>query len=141
MFNHLQQITIEAFITALAELDAPLPADLQKQINQVGAIFSTQPTVAIDELVKLAEHPFINQLYQQARVKIQSEYQTKERNRNRKLVREIDDSQDEEYNNLTLDNRTKSVIPEAAGEVLQADNPQRKAKKYVVELKIQRVSS
>lgn len=129
MLNNLQQVTLQAFITALAELDAPLPPDLQKEINQVGAIFPTQPTVAIDELVKLAEHPFINQLYQQARVKIQSEYQTQERNRKRKLSQEINDNQNEEYKDLILDNRTKSPTPEAAGEIFQADNPQSKAKK------------
>ncbi len=141
MLNNLQQVTIKAFIIALAELDSPLPADLQKQINQVGAIISTQTIVAIDELVKLAEHPCINQSYKQARINIQREYETQERNRNRKLAREIDDSQNEEYNNLTLDNRTKSVTPEAVGEILQADNPQSKAKKYVIEFNIKRVSS
>ena len=80
MLNHLQQVTIQAFITALSELDAPLPADLQKQVNQVGAILSTQTKRAIDELAELAKHAYINQLYLQARSNIQTEYHTQERN-------------------------------------------------------------
>ncbi len=130
MLNNLQQVTLQAFIAALAELDSPLPADLQKQINQVGAIFSTQPNVAIDELLKLTKHPSINQLYLQARVNIQSQYETKERNPYRDLEKEIAPNQNDDYSNNILENRTKSVISEA-NKVLQAENSSAKAKQYI----------
>ncbi|MGB6299704.1 MAG: hypothetical protein WBF90_26495 [Rivularia sp. (in: cyanobacteria)] len=135
MLNNLQQVTLQAFIAALAELNSPLPADLQKQINQVGAIFSTQPNVAIDELSKLAKHSSINQLYLQARVNIQSEYEPKERNPNRDLEKEIAPNQNDDYSNNILGNRTKSVLSESviseANEVLQAENSSAKAKQYI----------
>lgn len=136
MLNNLQQVTLQAFIAALAELDSPLPADLQKQINQVGAIFSTQPNVAIDELSKLAQHPCINQLYLQARVNIQSEYEPKERNISRNPEKEIDGNQNNEYSDKMLGNRSKSYIREA-NEVLQANNPRAKAKQYILKFQIE----
>lgn len=136
MLNNLQQVTLQAFIAALAELDSPLPADLQKQINQVGAIFSTQPNVAIDELSKLAQHSSINQLYLQARVNIQSEYEPKERNNSRNPEKEIDGNQNNEYSDKMLGNRSKSYIREA-NEVLQANNPRAKAKQYILKFQIE----
>jgi hypothetical protein len=127
MLNHLQQVTLQAFITALAELDSPLPADFQKQINQVGAIFSTQPNVAIDELLKLAKHPSINQLYLQARVNIQSEYETKERNINYRDYEQ--ESQNLDTSIDALENVAKSIP------VLQAPDSVESAKKYKRETK------
>jgi hypothetical protein len=127
MLNHLQQVTFQAFIAALAELDAPLPADLQKQINQVGAIFSTQPTVAIDELVKLAEHPCIDQLYQQARIKIQSEYETKERNHKYRDYQK--ESENRDTSTYILENIEKAIP------ILQASDSVKEAKKYEQENK------
>lgn len=142
MLNELEKVTIQAFITALAKLDSPLPADLQKQINQVGDILSTQPTIAANKLIELAENPCLNQLYQQARVNIQSEYESQERNMQRNLNQEINENNDDEYPKFIIDNRTKSVRPEIS-EILQADDSRKKAKDYVIEfqLKIRRVFS
>ena len=128
MLNNFQQVTLRAFIDALAELDSPLPADLQKQINQVVAILSTQPNVAINELLKLAKYPSINQLYLQARVNIQSEYETKERS--------IFDYRDYEKESENLDNST-DVLENIAKSIpiLQAPDSVESAKKYKRETK------
>jgi hypothetical protein len=127
MLNNLQQVTLRAFIAALAELDSPLPADLQKQINQVGAIFSTQPNVAIDELLKLTKHPSINQLYLQARVNIQSEYEPKERNINYRDYE--NESQNRDTSIDAFENIAKSIP------ILQSPDSVELAKKFQRETK------
>ncbi|KAB8320148.1 hypothetical protein SD81_000400 [Tolypothrix campylonemoides VB511288] len=79
--NQLQTVTLRAFLTALVELDSPLPPKLQQEINQVGEMFTDTPNVAIDRLLKLAENDCLRQSYQQARINIQNQYETQELNR------------------------------------------------------------
>ncbi len=81
MLNELQKVTLSAFLIALVELDSPLPPELQQEINQVGKIFADTPNAAIDGLLKLAENDYFQELYQQARINIQKQYETKERNK------------------------------------------------------------
>jgi CHAD domain-containing protein len=79
--NLLQIITLDAFIEALHNVSTPLPAELQTQINQVGDRFAENPTEASDRLLELAEHESLKPLYLQARIRLQKEYETQERNR------------------------------------------------------------
>jgi hypothetical protein len=79
--NQLQTVTLRAFLTALVELDSPLPPEVQQEINQVGEIFSDSPNAAIDRLLELAENDCLRQSYQQARINIQKQYETQERNK------------------------------------------------------------
>jgi len=78
--NLLQIITLDAFIEALQNVSAPLPAELQTQINQVGDRFAENSTEASDLLLKLAEHESLKPLYLQARIRLQKKYETQERN-------------------------------------------------------------
>jgi hypothetical protein len=80
MLNQPQIVTLHAFLTALVELVSPLPQQLQQEMNKVGEMFTTTPTVAINQLTKLAEHDFLKELYWQARINIQQQYEVKERN-------------------------------------------------------------
>jgi hypothetical protein len=79
--NLLQIITLDAFIEALQNVSAPLPTELQTQINQVGDRFAENPIEANDRLLELAEHESLKPLYLQARIRLQKEYETQERNR------------------------------------------------------------
>jgi len=79
--NQLQTVTLRAFLTALVELDSPLPPEVQQEINQVGAILADTPNVAINRLLELAKNDRIQQFYQEARINIQKQYETQERNK------------------------------------------------------------
>ncbi len=79
--NQLQTVTLRAFLTALVELDSPLPPELQQEINQVGEILADTPNVAINRLLELAKNDRIQQFYQEARINIQKQYETQERNK------------------------------------------------------------
>ena len=79
--NILEKVTLNAFIEALRQLSSPLPTEFQQQINQVGNAFDKDPTSAINRLLDLAENDCIKQLYFQARIEIQKNYETQERNR------------------------------------------------------------
>lgn len=81
MLNQPQTVTICAFLTALVELNSPLPAKLQQEINNVGEMFADTPNDAIDCLLQLAENDCLKQYYQLARINIQKQYETQERNK------------------------------------------------------------
>ncbi|KST69426.1 hypothetical protein [Mastigocoleus testarum] len=81
MLNQLQQVTLISFLRALVELDSPLPAQLQREINEVAKMYQTQPDKAINYLIKLAESDVIKEPYQQARINIQKNYEIQERNK------------------------------------------------------------
>lgn len=81
MLNQLQQVTLNSFLRALVELDSPLSAQLQREINEVGKMYPTQPDEAINRLIKLAESDVIKEPYQQARINIQKKYEIQERNK------------------------------------------------------------
>jgi hypothetical protein len=62
MNNPLDAITLDAFLVALAQLDSPLPPDLQQQLNEM----SDGPDP--DKLDAIAEDYIpLNKLYQEAR--------------------------------------------------------------------------
>ena len=130
MLTHLQQITIQAFITALAELDSPIPADLQKQINQIGDIISTQSTDALNKLIELVQNPHLNKLYLQARVNIQQEYETQERNKYRNYQK---DSGSRDTPIYITENISKALPLDSIEEIkpiLQASDSVKEAQKY-----------
>ena len=130
MLTHLQQITIQAFITALAELDSPIPADLQKQINQIGDIISTQSTDALNKLIELVQNPHLNKLYLQARVNIQQEYETQERNKYRNYQKESESRDTPIY---ITENISKALPLDSIEEIkpiLQASDSVKEAQKY-----------
>ena len=80
--NQLQTVTLRAFLTALVELDSPLPIALQQEINQVGEMLANgQKDNALDRLLELAENECLKESYDQARINIQTEYKTQELNR------------------------------------------------------------
>ncbi|AVH71311.1 hypothetical protein [Nostoc sp. 'Lobaria pulmonaria (5183) cyanobiont'] len=57
MFNPLQTVTLHAFLTALVELDSPLPIALQQEINKVGEMLANaQNDDALNRLIELAEN-------------------------------------------------------------------------------------
>lgn len=130
MLTHLQQITVQAFITALAKLDSPLPEDLQKQINQIGDIISTQPTDALNKLIELVQNPHLNKLYLQARVNIQQEYETQERNKYRNYQKESESRDTPIY---ITENISKALPLDSIEEIkpiLQASDSVKEAQKY-----------
>lgn len=81
MLNQLQTVTLRAFLTALVELDSTLPAQLQQEINKVGAMFADTPNDAINRLLELAENDCLKQFYQLARINIQKQDEPQERNK------------------------------------------------------------
>ena len=81
MLNQPQTVTLRAFLIALAELDSPLPATLQQEINKVGEMLANTPNDALNRLLELAENDCLLTSYQQARINIQKQYETQERNK------------------------------------------------------------
>ncbi len=82
MLNSLQTVTLRAFLTALVELDSPLPTALQHEINKVGEMLANaQNDDALNRLIKLAEKDCLRESYQNARINIQTKYQTQELNK------------------------------------------------------------
>lgn len=79
MLNPLQTVTLRAFLTALVELDSPLPTALQQDINQVGEMLANaQKDDALNRLIELAENDCLKESYQNARRNIQTQYTTQE---------------------------------------------------------------
>jgi len=85
MLTQPQRVTLHAFLTALVELDSPLPATLQQEINTVGEMLAnTSKDDALDGLIKLAEDDCLKASYSNARKKFQTEYKTQELNKHDK---------------------------------------------------------
>jgi len=82
MLNPLQTVTLHAFLTALVELDSPLPIALQHEINKVGEMLANaQNDDALNRLIELAENDCLKQSYHKARRHIQTQYTTQELNK------------------------------------------------------------
>jgi hypothetical protein len=77
-----EQTTLEAFLLALLQLDVPLSLDLQDKVRQIGRDLKAAPTAAIAEILKLVQqHSQLAELYQTARLTLQEQYQTQERDK------------------------------------------------------------
>ncbi len=98
-------LTLAAFLVALSQLDSPLDATLQAEINQLGQQLETDLPAAVENLRKLIrQHKFIEQLYKPARTALQSMYQAKPRN---KCILPLDAVAEPE--NLELKNLVRSL--------------------------------
>lgn len=61
-------ITLKAFLTALTQMNEPLPRDIQTQLNQIGKILEVEPT-NISNLDSLARsYQPLKQVYQKERI-------------------------------------------------------------------------
>ncbi|VEP12083.1 conserved hypothetical protein [Hyella patelloides LEGE 07179] len=77
-----EQTTLQAFLIALAQLETTLLEDLQQDIRQIGDDLNKQPTVAFDKIPELVtKHAQLNDLYKTARLNLQREYQTQQRDK------------------------------------------------------------
>lgn len=141
MFNELEVITLSAFVTALAELDVSLTAKLQHDINQIGKIFVTEPKTAIDNILNLLadlpENNSLKQLYWQARINIQQQYENAERNKYRNLKQESEANTNapEMIDNLSLALPEKTMI-EIGKDILQSADSRVAAQRNSVEIKL-----
>jgi hypothetical protein len=82
MLNPLQRVTLRAFLTALVELDSPLPIALQQEINKVGEMLANaQKDDALNRLIELAENDCLKESYRNARRDIQTQYKSQELNK------------------------------------------------------------
>ena len=82
MLNQPQTVTLYAFLTALVELDSPLPIALQQEINQVGEMLAnTRKDDALNRLIELAENDCLQVSYRHARMNIQTQYKPQELNK------------------------------------------------------------
>jgi hypothetical protein len=78
--NSLEVVTIYAFLEALTQQTQPLPPDLKHQINEVGHLFTENPTAAVNRLLELTEHETIKPIYEQTRLEIHRQYESTELN-------------------------------------------------------------
>ena len=77
-----EAITLQAFLIALSQLDTALPGDLQQKIQQIGRALANHQTSAIAEIQDLVKkHAQLNRLYEAARITLQKQYQTQERDK------------------------------------------------------------
>ncbi len=77
-----EAITLQAFLIALSQLDTALPGDLQQKIQQIGHTLAHDKTSAIAEIRDLVKkHAQLNRLYEAARITLQKQYQTQERDK------------------------------------------------------------
>lgn len=77
--DQAQGITLRAFFEAVTQQTAPLPEDLQQQMNTIGEMFTTDINSAIDQLINLAQHPRLETIYSATRQELQK-YQKAELN-------------------------------------------------------------
>lgn len=77
-------LTIQAFMLALPQLDVPLPSEMEQAIHQMGhAIQDQQQQVAANEIRALVtQHHRLNELYEECYEHLQRRYQTHERAKN-----------------------------------------------------------
>ena len=118
---------------AALELDSPLPAQLQREINEVGKMYQTQPDKAINYLIKLAESDVIEELYQQARINIQKNYEIQERNK-------FDKPSQQKAPAVPPERIANIAVPlpsERVSAILQAPDPSAEAKKYKSQIMLQ----
>jgi hypothetical protein len=141
MFNELEIITLSAFVTALAKLESPLTAKLQKDIHHIGQIFTKTPKTAIDNLLNLLENlpedNSLKQLYWQARINIQEQYENAERNkyRNLKQESETNTTDPEMIDNLSLALPEKTIT-EIGQAILQSADSRAASQQNAVEIKL-----
>jgi hypothetical protein len=82
MLNFQQTVTLRAFLTALVELDSPLPTALQHEINKVGEMLANaQKHDALNRLIELAENDCLKVSNDNARINIQTQYTPQELNK------------------------------------------------------------
>lgn len=79
--SFFDDLTIQAFMLALPQLDVPLPSEMEQAIHQIGhAIQNQQQQVAASEIRELVtQHHRLNELYQECYDHLQRRYQTHER--------------------------------------------------------------
>jgi hypothetical protein len=71
--NPSDEITLKAFVTALNQLDEPLPPNIQKHLNEVGKQIENSPN-AIAYLEAVApQYPSLNTAYLKARIPLQAD--------------------------------------------------------------------
>ncbi|MBE8967866.1 hypothetical protein IQ277_16885 [Nostocales cyanobacterium LEGE 12452] len=83
MLNEPQTLTLSAFLTALVELDSPLPTALQHELNKVGEMLAnSQKDDALNRLIELAKNDCLKESYGNAERNIlQTAYKSQELDR------------------------------------------------------------
>ncbi len=74
--NQAQGITLRAFFEAIDQQTAPLPKDLQQQMNAVWEILPTDLKAAVNQLADLAQHPRLEPIYSATRQELQTYQET-----------------------------------------------------------------
>ena len=117
MNDPLATITLDAFLVALAQLDSPLPSDLQGQINEMPDVPDTDKLRAI-----VKSYPPLNQLYKQARTIFQDDDSQKSKGPTPGKVNEKAESRTgEERNDVYRTVISQDNSPEAAKQ--EAEKP------------------
>ncbi|MCY7320374.1 MAG: hypothetical protein LH660_00855 [Phormidesmis sp. CAN_BIN36] len=76
---HTDTLTLQAFLLALAQIDA-LPADLHRQIHNLGTAIASDELDVADRIRHLVrQHDRLHQLYQDAYDRLQRQYPNQER--------------------------------------------------------------
>ncbi len=123
MLNFQQTVTLRAFLTALVELDSPLPTALQHEINKVGEMLANaQKDDALNRLIELAENDCLKESYRNARMNIQRRDTTQELDRYDKPSKQNQPTKPPEH------------IENIALPILQASDSSAEAKKHKSEI-------
>ncbi|MEH1850044.1 MAG: hypothetical protein V7L25_35055 [Nostoc sp.] len=121
--NPQQTSTLCAFLTALVELDSPLPTALQHEINKVGEMLANTQNDAFKRLIELAENDCLKESYNNALMNIYREYQPKELNK-------FDKPSQQNQPPIPEDHFPNIAIP-----ILNAPDSSAEAKKYKSEIR------
>ncbi|MCU0567904.1 MAG: hypothetical protein MUF49_15050 [Oculatellaceae cyanobacterium Prado106] len=61
-----EEITLKAFLMAIAHLDRPLSPELQQSLHHLGSLIATENPQAFEQLDRIANHsPMLKKLYEQ----------------------------------------------------------------------------
>ena len=90
--------TIQALLIALMELDSPLSADLQGNVDDIGQFLTTNSEVAFSRLQNLIDKDDrLKNLYEKARENLQQEYSVRERDKSEAIAQSLP------FNDLMMD--------------------------------------
>lgn len=126
-----EQTTLQAFLLALAQLETPLPEEVTQDIHQIAVNLETDSSATLAKIPSVVnKDPQLNQLYQTARLSLQSQYQVQERDKF--AVASVASFGVNPPSTLSLENTAS--IKNIALEILRSNNFQAKAQQIVDKL-------
>lgn len=119
--NPSDEITLKAFVTALNQLDEPLPPNVQTHLNEVGKQIENSPNAIAYLEAITPQHPSLNDAYKKARMPLQANASERNKGKTDPMPPLPDESSNELTNRAIAIFQAKDSV-EAAKVAIAQDN-------------------